>query len=169
MGHRGVVDMNEFFRKFARAIAEVLGSAWAFVIAIAVIAIWLVSGPAFHFSDTWQLVMNTFTSIVTFLMVFIIQNSQNRDAKAIHLKLDELLRAVDTARTNMVDLEHRPDKELAELQTEFLEMRQDQVEEIGEKLDDLHEDVQEHLEEHGEATPGHENRPAQAGNRTNSH
>lgn len=142
--------MQEFFRKFARATAEIVGSPWAFVIGVLLIVLWLVTGPIFHFTDTWQLAINTLTTIVTFLMVFVIQNSQNRDAKAIHLKLDELLRAVETARTKMVDLEHRPDAELAELQTEFLQLSQEHIEEIGEKLEDLHEDVQEHLEDHAD-------------------
>lgn len=142
--------MNDFFRRFARSFAEVVGSAWAFAAGLLLIAVWLLTGPVFHFSDTWQLVMNTFTSIITFMMVFVIQNSQNRDAKAIHLKLDELLRAVDTARTNMVDLETRPDEELAEIHNEFLQMSQEQLEEIKDKVEDVHEEVQEHLEVHGD-------------------
>ena len=86
--------MHAFFRTFAQTTAAAMGSPWAFLLATAVIVGWAVTGPLFGFSDTWQLVINTGTTIVTFLMVFLIQNTQNRDAKALHLKLDELLRAV---------------------------------------------------------------------------
>jgi low affinity Fe/Cu permease len=95
------------------------GSAWAFMIAAIIVIAWAVTGPFFHYSDTWQLVINTGTTIVTFLMVFLIQNTQNRDATAMHLKLDELLRAVHDARTNLVDIENRSDAELARLRAEF--------------------------------------------------
>ena len=111
--------MNEMFRKFSHKTSGLVGSPWAFVAAAAVIVAWAVSGPLFHFSDTWQLIINTGTTIVTFLMVFLIQNTQNRDAKAIHLKLDELIRAVGDARTGLVDLEDLSDEELAHLQAEF--------------------------------------------------
>ena len=83
--------MQDLFRKFAHRMSEAVGSPWAFVIAVALIALWALTGPVFHYSDTWQLVINTSTTIITFLMVFLIQNTQNRDAKAMHLKLDELL------------------------------------------------------------------------------
>ncbi len=111
--------MNELFRKFAHTTAGVVGTPWAFLVALAVILGWAVTGPLFGFSDTWQLVINTGTTIVTFLMVFLIQNTQNRDARAIHLKLDELLRGVEGARTGLVDLEDFSDEELAGLQEEF--------------------------------------------------
>src|SRR5215471_16049634 len=88
---------RESFRRFAHAVARVVGSAWCFLAALLLIVGWGVTGPLFHFSDTWQLVINTFTTIITFLMVFLIQNTQNRDSKAIHLKLDELLRGVKGA------------------------------------------------------------------------
>ena len=88
-------SINEYFRKFAQRSSAVLGSPWAFAGAITVIAIWALIGPRFNYSDTWQLVINTSTTIITFLMVFLIQNSQNRDAKALHLKLDELLLAMN--------------------------------------------------------------------------
>src|SRR6202790_5773808 len=91
------------FRIFARKSSNVLGSPWAFVIAIVIIVVWAATGPTFHYSDTWQLIINTGTTIVTFLMVFIIQNTQNRDAKAVHLKLDELIRALGPARNKLVD------------------------------------------------------------------
>jgi low affinity Fe/Cu permease len=111
--------MNEIFHKFARTAATVTGSAWAFIGAVIVIVIWLISGPVFKFSDTWQLFINTGTTILTFLMVFLIQNTQNRDAFAMHLKLDELILAVEKARNNLVDLEDLSDAELANLQKEF--------------------------------------------------
>ena len=111
--------MAEVFRKFAHAIANIVGAAGTFIVAVLVILIWAATGPIFGFSDTWQLVINTGTTIITFLMVFLIQNSQNRDARAIHLKLDELLRAVGGARTSMVNLESLSDAKLLELQHEF--------------------------------------------------
>lgn len=116
--------MQEFFRKFAHAASAAVGSAWAFFLAIVIILAWAVTGPFFDFSDTWQLIINTGTTIVTFLMVFLIQNTQNRDAKAIHLKLDELIRAVHGARNQLVDLEELSDKELEQLQQEFHALHQ---------------------------------------------
>lgn len=114
--------MNETFRKFASKAAEMVGSAWAFIIGVVVVVAWAAVGPFFGFSDTWQLVMSTGASVLTFLMVFLVQNTQNRDAKAVHLKLNELLRAVEGARTNMVLLETLPDDELAQLQQEFQQL-----------------------------------------------
>jgi len=111
--------MDELFRKIAKSGSAVFGSAWSFVGAIAIVLVWALTGPLFHFSDTWQLVINTGTTIVTFLMVFLIQNTQNRDSKALHLKLDELLCAVKEARTGLVCLENLPDADLEELETEF--------------------------------------------------
>jgi low affinity Fe/Cu permease len=111
--------MNDFFRKFAHKTADVIGSPVVFGFATLVILGWAASGPAFNFSDTWQLVINTGTTIVTFLIVFLIQNTQNRDAKAIHLKLDELVRATAGARDELVDIEERTDEELERLRQEF--------------------------------------------------
>jgi len=111
--------MDELFRKIAKSGSAVFGSAWSFVGAIAIVLVWALTGPLFHFSDTWQLVINTGTTIVTFLMVFLIQNTQNRDSKALHLKLDELLCAVKEARTGLVVLENLPDADLEELETEL--------------------------------------------------
>src|SRR5439155_1830948 len=111
------------FRHFAHKSAEVLGSAWAFIGAIFIIAVWGLTGPAFHFSDTWQLIINTGTTIVTFLMVFLIQNTQNRDARAMHLKLDELIRAIKGARNRLVELEDMEDEELDRLHEEFQRVR----------------------------------------------
>ena len=111
--------MRELFRKFAHTTSHAVGSSWAFILAAVIIIVWAIAGPMFHFSDTWQLVINTGTTIITFLMVFLIQNTQNRDAKAIHLKLDELLKGVKGARTGLVNLEQLSDKELENLQKEF--------------------------------------------------
>ena len=102
---------------------RVLGSAWAFGIAILVIVIWGLTGPAFHYSNTWQLIINTGTTIVTFLMVFLIQNTQNRDAKAAHLKLDEIIRALKGARNELIDLEKLADEELTSLEKQFERVR----------------------------------------------
>lgn len=111
--------VQDAFRVFARKTSAVLGSAWSFVVALLIIIIWAATGRIFHYSDTWQLIINTGTTIVTFLMVFLIQNTQNRDSKAIHLKLDELIRAVSGARNTMVDLERMSDAELQQLQAQF--------------------------------------------------
>ena len=111
--------VSDTFRIFARRSSVVLGSAWAFASAILIIVLWGVTGPTFHYSDTWQLIINTGTTIVTFLMVFLIQNTQNRDAKAVHLKLDEIIRAVNGARNEMVDLENLSDEDLDRLGRQF--------------------------------------------------
>jgi low affinity Fe/Cu permease len=100
-----------------------MGASWAFAVALVVIILWAITGPFFHYSDTWQLVINTATTIITFLMVFLIQNTQNRDAKAIHLKLDELIRSTSKARNVLIDLQNMGDEELAEFQHEFEELR----------------------------------------------
>jgi low affinity Fe/Cu permease len=119
--------MKEVFHKFAATTAEIVGSPWSFMTSVLVVIVWALMGPRFDYSDTWELVINTGTSIITFLMVFIIQNTQNRDAKAIHLKLDELLRGVQGARTGLVNLESLSDVDLARLQREFerLQKRED--------------------------------------------
>ena len=114
--------MNELFRRFATATSNALGSPWAFAAALLVVVAWLASGPAMHYSDHWQLLINTGTTILTFLMVFVIQNTQNRDAKAINLKLDELLRAVEGARTGMVNVESLSDEQLLELEQELVKL-----------------------------------------------
>jgi low affinity Fe/Cu permease len=114
--------MSDIFRKFAQKASELVGSFWCFVGALALILIWAATGPIFQFSDTWQLVINTTTTIITFLMVFLIQNTQNRDARAIHLKLDELILSSTKARNELLDLEHRSDDELKELEQSFKEL-----------------------------------------------
>jgi low affinity Fe/Cu permease len=116
--------MKTFFRSFAQRSAEIVGSPGSFLIGLLAILIWALSGPAFHFSDTWQLVINTGSSIITFLMVFLIQSTQNRDAKVVHLKLDELIRAVTAARTQLVHLENLSDEELEALEKEFQKLHE---------------------------------------------
>ena len=115
--------VSDAFRIFARRSSMILGSAWAFAGAVLVILIWILTGPTFHFSDTWQLIINTATTIITFLMVFLIQNTQNRDAKAVHLKLDEIIRALKCARNELVDLEELSDEDLKELEKQFQRIR----------------------------------------------
>ena len=115
--------MNQAFRKFSVAAANALGSSWMFIANVLLILVWLVAGPFFHYSDTWQLVVNTATTVFTYLAVFLIQNTQNRDAVATHLKLDELIKGVKGARTGLVNLEKLSDEELEVLQEEFNKLR----------------------------------------------
>lgn len=115
--------MREAFRKFAHKTSTAVGTPLAFAISFGIIVTWALLGPGFGYSDTWQLVINTGTTIVTFLMVFLIQNTQNRDARALHLKLDELIRANSDARNDFIDLEDLSDKDLDRLQEQFLEVR----------------------------------------------
>lgn len=135
---------SDRFRRFAHRAAEAVGTARAFVAALTFVTLWVLSGPLFGFSDTWQLVINTATTILTFLTVFLIQNAQNRDARAFHLKLDELIRGVRGARTELVDLEELSDAELESLHQEFR---------------DLHERVARHLDRR-RGRPGRRNRRA---------
>jgi low affinity Fe/Cu permease len=117
-------SVSDAFRVVARSASTALGSAWAFALAGSVILVWLATGPAFHYSDTWQLIINTGTTIITFLMVFLIQNTQNRDAKATQLKLDEIIRAVGGARNQLLDLENCSEEDLKKLQNQFARIRQ---------------------------------------------
>jgi low affinity Fe/Cu permease len=133
--------IRDAFGVFARKTSTVLGSAWAFVLAILVIILWAMTGPTFHYSDTWQLIINTGTTIVTFLMVFLIQNTQNRDAKAVHLKLDELIRALGGARNKLVDLEKLSDDDLKSLEAEFEKLRK-KAEGAKEEVEELKETAQ---------------------------
>jgi low affinity Fe/Cu permease len=118
--------MRDAFRRFAKAAADAVGSPAAFLLGVFVTLFWAMTGPYFHYSDTWQLVINTGTSIGTFLIVFLIQNTQNRDAKVMQLKLDELIRAVQAARTELVQMEELTDEELDALQREF-QLHRDQA------------------------------------------
>ena len=123
--HRIFFEVVRFsFRIFANQSSNILGSAWAFVGAVLVVLVWVLTGPTFHFSDTWQLVINTATTVITFLMVFLIQNTQNRDTKAIHLKLDEMIRALRGARNQLLDLENLSDEDLKNLEEQFRRLRQ---------------------------------------------
>lgn len=111
--------MRKAFRQFAQSAADAVGSQSAFFLAVLLTVVWALTGPYFHYSDTWQLVINTGTSVATFLIVFLIQNTQNRDARVIQMKLDELIRAVQTARTELVQMESLSDPELEQLQKHF--------------------------------------------------
>ncbi len=113
------MNLNELFRKLSVWSASALGSPWVFVVNVLLILLWLVSGPFFHYSDTWQLLVNTATTVFTYLAVFLIQNTQNRDAKAMHLKLDELISSIEGARNRMVDLQNLTDEEMEQLQQQF--------------------------------------------------
>jgi len=115
--------MNDWFHHVAHRLADAFGSSWAFVAAAIFIIVWAVTGPMFGFSDAWQLIANTITNVVTFLMVFIIQNSQNRDTKATQLKLDELLRSIGNARSSLINLESLSDDEMERLQKQFEAVR----------------------------------------------
>jgi low affinity Fe/Cu permease len=116
--------MKELFRSLAERSAHAAGTHWAFLIAFGTIVVWATTGPYFNYSDTWQLFINTGTTIVTFLMVFLIQNTQNRETRIVALKLDELIRAVEGARTGFVNLDHMSDIELEAVQQEFLRLRE---------------------------------------------
>jgi low affinity Fe/Cu permease len=119
----GRLPMHDRFRRWAEHTAQAVGSPLAFTLALATIVVWALTGPYFKYSDTWQLVINTSTTIVTFLMVFLIQNTQNRETRIVSLKLDELLRGVEGARTGLVQLDHMTDKELEDVRQEFWRLR----------------------------------------------
>ena len=129
--------MREMFRQFARRSADAMGSPLMFCVAIASILIWGATGPIYGYSDTWQLVINTATTIVTFLMVFVIQNTQNRDSKSIHLKLDELLRGVKGARTGLMQLEHLTDDQLDELRQQFERLQKRESRRLPQQAENL--------------------------------
>jgi low affinity Fe/Cu permease len=117
--------LDKFFTAVANRIAAFVGQPAAFILALTVVIVWGVTGPLFHYSDTWQLVINTGTTIVTFLMVFLIQNSQNRDAAAMQAKLDELIRAVDDARGQFIGIEHKTDHEIQKIRADLEKECQD--------------------------------------------
>src|SRR2546426_7834313 len=135
--------MREAFRRFATRTSEWVGTPAAFVIGLTLIVLWGLTGPLFGYSDSWQLVINTATTIITFLMVFLIQNTQNRDARTIHLKLDELLRGVKGARTGLVDLEELTDEELKRLQEEFKRLRERHGDEVRNGVEEGEEELDE--------------------------
>ena len=114
-----------WFSRFATSTAQMVGQAYMFLLAVAVIVVWGLTGPYFHYSDTWQLIINTGTTIITFLVVFLIQNTQNRDAKALHLKLDELIRSHSPASNDLIDIEKLSDQELHELEKRYELIREE--------------------------------------------
>lgn len=116
--------LKELFHKIARRVSNAIGTPLAFVLALGSILLWAVTGPLFGYSDTWQLIINTATTVVTFLVVFLIQNTQNHDSRVLQLKLDELIRAVRDARTGLVDLEELADEDLERLEAEFRRLRE---------------------------------------------
>jgi low affinity Fe/Cu permease len=115
--------VSDWFRRLAHGVSSAVGSSWAFIAAVVIVLVWLITGPFLNYSDHWQLIINTGTTIITFLMVFLIQNAQNRDGRAIHLKLDELIRSVKGARNSLVDLEHCTDEELEKFSREFEQLK----------------------------------------------
>jgi low affinity Fe/Cu permease len=125
---------KDWFGHFAASASTCLGSRWAFATAIAIILVWGITGPIYHYSDTWQLLINTGTTIVTFLMVFLIQNTQNRDTEALQIKLDEIIRATHQARNELLDLEEMDDAHLSEIRQRYLDMAENarrQIEQHG--------------------------------------
>jgi low affinity Fe/Cu permease len=122
--------VGEQFRKFAQLTAAAVGSPITFALAVLTVIVWALTGPTFHYSDTWQLVINTGTTIITFLMVFLIQNTQNRESRAFHIKLDELIRANHSARNRLMNLDALSDKDLDLLHQEFCELNKDTEERI---------------------------------------
>jgi low affinity Fe/Cu permease len=134
--------MHEVFNRIARHVSSAAGSPWAFAIAFGTIIVWAITGPIFGFSDTWQLVINTGTTIVTFLMVFLIQNTQNRDSRALHLKLDEVIRSMEGARNEIIDMEDATDEDLEKLQKDFEKLRAEGGTGSGAVLDAIHQERQ---------------------------
>ncbi len=120
--HKGSSGKSDLFGKIAKQVASKSGSPATFVLAVCIILVWLITGPIFQFNDTWQLVINTGTTIITFLMVFLIQNTQNRDSAAVQLKLDEIVRALDAAGNEVMDLEEKSQEELDELRNQYEEL-----------------------------------------------
>ena len=134
--------MRGIFRLLAETAAHAVGSYWAFLLALLAIVVWALTGAYFNYSDTWQLFINTGTTIVTFLMVFLIQNTQNRETRIIALKLDELLRGVEGARTGLVELDHMSDEDLELVRQEFARMRDKYAPLIEDDLADVHRELE---------------------------
>ncbi len=122
--------MNEIFRKIAHRASLLVGSSGAFIVAVLIVLTWALTGPIFGYSDTWQLIINTGTTILTFLMIFLVQNTQNRDGRAMQLKLDELIRSSKASRNQLIDLENLPDAEMERIHDQFHEIHERA---IGEK------------------------------------
>jgi low affinity Fe/Cu permease len=127
-------SLADRFQVFATKSSHGVGSKWAFSLAVATIVLWAAMGPHFHYSDTWQLVVNTATTVVTFLIVFLIQNTQNRDAKAIQLKLDEIIRAIRAANNSMINIETLSEKELQALSEQFEKIRSQRSSNLGQQM-----------------------------------
>lgn len=144
--------MRKLFRRFAHATAEAIGTPYAFILALLAVIVWATLGPVTGFSEGWQLAINSGTTIVTFLVVFMIQNSQNRDAKAVHLKLDELICSMKHARNRMVDVEDMDDDKIAELAEEFRRRRHspDTPEHVRDKLDRIAVPPGQHVDDDGD-------------------
>ena len=134
--------MKELFRRIAERAAHAVGSYWAFLIALLTVVVWALTGPYFGYSDTWQLFINTGTTVITFLMVFLIQNTQNRESRIVALKLDELLRGVEGARTGLVELDHMSDEDLERVHQEFSQMREKYAPLIDDDLAHVHRELQ---------------------------
>lgn len=134
--------MNEHFRQYAEKISHAVGTPWAFMVAAMTIVVWAVLGPTFGYSDTWQLIINTGTTVITFLMVFLIQNTQNREARLIRLKLDELIRGVGGARTSFVKLDTMSDAELDDIQNEFERLREKYAPLVDDDIEAIHQERQ---------------------------
>lgn len=134
--------MKELFRRIAERAAHAVGSYWAFLIALLTVVVWALTGPYFGYSDTWQLFINTGTTVITFLMVFLIQNTQNRESRIVALKLDELLRGVEGARTGLVELDHMSDEDLERVHQEFSQMREKYAPLINDDLAHVHRELQ---------------------------
>ncbi|OGI22237.1 MAG: hypothetical protein A2808_02515 [Candidatus Moranbacteria bacterium RIFCSPHIGHO2_01_FULL_55_24] len=132
------MSIGELFHRIAQKTSEAVGTPMAFVLAIAIVVLWVFSGPTFGYSDTWQLIINTGTTILTFLMVFLIQNTQNRDNKAIHLKLDELIRSMRNARNQLLDIENMSDSDIQKFHEEFMALKIGADERIQRKEEKLH-------------------------------
>jgi low affinity Fe/Cu permease len=132
--------LDELFRIYAEKTAHAVGTPFAFALAVATVVVWAVLGPVFHYSDTWQLVINTGTTIITFLIVFLIQNTQNRESRIIRLKLDELLRGVSGARTGFVSLDNMTDAELDEIHGEFERLREKYAPLVDDDIAAIHEE-----------------------------
>jgi low affinity Fe/Cu permease len=133
--------MKEFFRHCAEKTAHAVGSYWAFLIALLTVLAWLLTGPYFGYSDTWQLVINTGTTIITFLMVFLIQNTQNRETRIVSLKLDELLRGVEGARTGLVQLDWMSDDDLEHIHAEFHKLRDRYAPLVDDGLENVRKEI----------------------------
>lgn len=126
--HRNQLSTDKLFSRFASFSAGLVGSPYMFLFALATIVVWVVTGPVFHYSDAWQLIINSWTNIVTFIVVFLIQNAQNRDSKAMNLKLDELIRSLEHAHNDMIDIEQLSDDELQNLARRYEHIRHESEE-----------------------------------------